>query len=760
MSPSDAETPKLKRTSWPVTLASQDLCVYPNPIDITATPNVTGTPTAVAFGQTFTSNENCYLIYPSIFAYGTIGTSTWDSSLPGGILTLPSTQLQSFRGPNPGLRTAAAYSFNFADLPPNHVPILAYEGNAYCANNAIDSVGNPFCQTIVENQYAPNLVYPTQFYALNPAWSSCNFDYAGLYDPPTALGTAGYLVGPTTNNGGGGGAAPTTSAAPGNSGHPVTPPATTISFTQPVTSPTGSSGNSGSGGNTGSGSGTGSSDPSGGDSGTGGTGSGSSGSGGNTGSGTGSSGNAGSGNSGTGNGGTGNSGTGSGNTGTGNTGTGDAGSGSGTGSNSGDPASGDSGTGSSGNTGSGNSGSGSGNGGTGNTGSGTDSGSNSGSGGAPALQDTDPSDGSGSGSGTGAVLTLGNGVGSNAGTVTASANGNGGIVVAGQTISQGGAAATVSGNIISVAQGGSIVVNPNGIAPATVAVSQLGGSGSGFGADAAVTSPPTAVLTLGGEVVTATAGSNGGVVIDGTSLPAGVVATVDGQTVSVAPGGSAVVVAENGQTRTIPLIAPSASVPQVAVLTLGDGEVVTATSITGPNGTPIIVIGGTTLTGGGPALTTDGVVLSAGSGGLVMSGVGSGSGSQVAGAIFTIGSSTFTAYESINGQGATVVVIGSQTLTVGGSPITLPDGEVVSAGTSGLIMVGGGNISSVPYSGIPAKTTSSAHLSSMTVLSPSGSAGTATAGATHTSKKNEVERVQVGLASVLMTCFVALLGVT
>lgn len=727
-----------------MTLASQDLCVYPNPIDITATPNVTGTPTAVAFGKTITSDENCYLLYPFIFAYGTIGASSssvWASTLSGGILTVPSSELQSFRGANPGLSTTANYPFNFADLPPNHVPVLAYEGGAYCADNAVDTAGNPFCQTIVENQYAPNLVYPTQFFAVDPALSSCNFDYNGLYDPPTALGTAGYLVGPTTNNGGGGGSAPTTPASPGNSGYPVTPPATTISFTQPVASPTGSSGNSGSGGNTGSGSGdsgTGSGDPSGGDSGTGGTGSGGSGSSGNTGSGSGSnSGAPGPGNSGTGS---------DGNTGSGSSGSGGGNSGTGTGN-------GGTGNGNAG-TGSGKSGTGAGNAGDppGNSGTGSDG--NTGSNSVPALGNTDPND---SGSGTGAVLTLGNGVGNNAGTVTASANGEGGIVVGGQTITPGGAAATVSGNVISAAQGGSIVVNPDGIAPATVAVSQIG-SGSGFGSDAAVTNSPTAVLTLGGEVVTATQGSNGGVVIDGTTLQAGQIATIGSQTVSVAPGGSGVVIAQNGQTSTIPLIAPSASAPKVAVLTLGDGEVVTATSITGPNGTPLIVIGSTTLTSGGAALTTDGVVLSAGPGGLVMSGA-SGSGSSVAGAVFTIGSEAFTAYESVNGQGATVVVIGSQTLTVGGPPVTLPDGEVVSAGTSGLLMVGGGSISSVPYSAIPAKTTSSADPSSMTILSPSGSAGTATAGATHTSKKSGVERVEVGFDSVLVAAFFAFLGV-
>jgi hypothetical protein len=318
------------------------------------------------------------------------------------------------------------------------------------------------------------------------------------------------------------------------------------------------------------------------------------------------------------------------------------------------------------------------------------------------------------------------------------------VVVAGETLTPGGSAATIGGNVFSAAPGGSIVVaNGNGEAASTIALSQIPAAGGA--AQAQVTPPASAILTLGGETVTAVQGSNGGVLIDGTTLPAGQIATIDGQTVSVAAGGNAVVIGQNGLTSTVPLVNPN---PNFAVFTLPNGQVVTATSMTGPNGSPIIVVGSVALTQGGAGFTTEGVVLSAGNGGLVMSGA---PGSNVEGAIFTIGSSTFTARESVNAQGSTIVVIGSQTVTVGGSPVTLADGEVVSAGTSGLVVIGAGGTSSVAYSAVPAASTPATESASLTsASSPSGS-GTGGSGgsqgtaSTSTKKKGDAARMGVDI---------------
>lgn len=542
----------------------------------------------------------------------------------------------------------------------------------YCANNAIDSAGNPFCQTVVENLYAPNLVYPTEFYDKYPQFSSCGFDYEGVFDPPTYLITVDSLP-PTSSEGVG---PTTTPASPGLSGHPVTPPATTVSFTQVPSVTTGVAGGSptavGPGsGNTGSGgSGPGNADPPGGsdpsDGGAPGTA------------------------------------TDGLDPAPGNIQTSNPGIGSGSNA---DPAGSDS----------------------ANSGSGT------------ALPDTDPND---SPSATGAVIGLGNG----GGTLTVSSNSGGDVVVAGTTLTPGGAAATVSGNVISAVSGGTIVVSQSGASASTIPLNGI----------IPASEHPSTVLTLGGQTITAAQAPGGGIVVGGSTISAGQVATIGGETVSALSDGSGIVFAQNGQTSTVSLAATS-SPPHIAILTLEDGSTVTATSSTGANGSPVYIVGSQTLTSGGEAITTDGTILSVGAGGLVMS--GSGSGSSVAGAVFTIGSMTFTAYESVYGQNTTVVVIGGQTATVGGSPITLPDGEVVSAGEHGLLMVGGGNISSVPYSAIAAATTTSSSMSSqsLTVLSPSRTAS-ATPPATTSSKKGDAICGCTSIGSVFVACFFAALA--
>jgi hypothetical protein len=176
------------------------LCHYPFPIDITASPANTAIPTAVAFGQTFTSDENCYLYYSEVIATLTTGNTvitavtfreprttlieddfsvtlpvSTEITLPGGILTIASTALQSYRGIMPAEYLSDVYSFNFADLPPNPVPILAYQGQPSCIAgfDFLPVLAATWCLTIVDAQYAPALVYPTQFLELDPLLASC-----------------------------------------------------------------------------------------------------------------------------------------------------------------------------------------------------------------------------------------------------------------------------------------------------------------------------------------------------------------------------------------------------------------------------------------------------------------------------------------------------------------------------------------------------------------------------------------------------------
>ena len=495
---------------WPVKLASQDLCIYPNPLDITATPAANEmVPTATAFGTAFTSDENCYISIASV----SVGWSPYyipKSSLPGGIITVPSSDLRSYRGHDPGQYVGNTYSFNFADLYPNHVPILAYEGTLECNDkNAGNPYEAPFCATIVEDLYAPNLVYPTQVYDMYPQWSSCGFDYEGLFDPPTFLVPA-YDLTPTSTPAG-----TTTSSPPALNDNQVTSPPTTLSATSPMTSAVGGPTNT-------------------------------------------------------------------------------------------------------------------------------------------AQSASAPSVSEASGNPSGGYSSGGSEGNSTPGTVRV---------------------ATEPTDASSIPIG------------TTVAVSAYEGNGSDTG-------------------------DNGGSNAESND------------------GG------------------PSYS-PGIAILTLGNGVTVTATSSTASNGSPVILIGAQTLTAG-TAFTTAGSVLSLSGDNLILSGASA----SATGAIFTEDSATLTAIQTVNSQGATVIDIdGDATATVGKGPVTLSNGEVVSAASNGLVVVGAGSTTTVSYSGI--QTTFSGippDVTTITFLTESS-----TTAATTSSKKGDSSKKVVNMAHLLSVFFLVAL---
>jgi len=351
-----------------------------------------------------------------------------------------------------------------------------------------------------------------------------------------------------------------------------------------------------------------------------------------------------------------------------------------------------------------------------------------------------------------AIIALGPGT-----TLTASTNPQGTIYVAGQTLRAGGPAATLpEGEILSAAAGGSIVVvQPAGFGGAsTIAVAPL---------PTAAAPPPSAVFAFGGEVVTAVPAPDGGLLINGTPLPPGVVATVNGVRLSAA-GSTAVVLASGGATRSIPLTADAAAgAAAVALFTMAGGVELTATSAGG-----VVRVGGVALSVGGSAVTTAGVVLSAGLAGLLVAADPSAGNSSVDGAVFAVGSAAFTAYESVDAKGDTVVVLGSQTLTVGGSPVTLSGGEVVSAGASELLLVGEGGTSNVSFSEILAATTtvttsttggSMEPTESLTFSDPdTATTGIAPTEASSTHKKNSVRRMDISWPSVVVGALVCVLA--
>ncbi|KAK4993385.1 hypothetical protein LTR66_006020 [Elasticomyces elasticus] len=325
------------------------------------------------------------------------------------------------------------------------------------------------------------------------------------------------------------------------------------------------------------------------------------------------------------------------------------------------------------------------------------------------------------------------------GSQTITANAGGSLVVGSQTISVGGPAVTVLGETVSLASNG-VVINgdtvpfstareaaataarsgvvvtvggqritaldpaspdslrsgiftPNQVATISgVVVSAgstalvVGGTTPPFSELPASTGKPGAVLTIG--PVTYTAFETSGAIILGTvTLKPNQLATISGEVISAYTGGVVV----HGSSIPFSIIAPTLLQGQ-AVFTAGS-RVLTASEVAGRTG--VVVVDGSTISIGGPAATINGQTISEGSAGLVVGTrtvpISAVSATQT-GAVFTIGSRTYTAFE-IAGSPNTVVVDGN-TLSIGG-PATTIDGQVISEGLNGLVV---GGSTTVPFS--------------------------------------------------------------
>ncbi|KAI7546400.1 hypothetical protein KC331_g5645 [Hortaea werneckii] len=101
---------------------------------------------------------------------------------------------------------------------------------AFALDECSKPVDDSFCSTIFTD-YRPVLSVPQQILNLDPAWSSCDVYWRGLYDPPKALQPAQVVMGPTTPAGDS--RATPTSAVPENSLVSPTVKPTTISGDPP-----------------------------------------------------------------------------------------------------------------------------------------------------------------------------------------------------------------------------------------------------------------------------------------------------------------------------------------------------------------------------------------------------------------------------------------------------------------------------------------------------------------------------------------------
>ena len=253
--------------------------------------------------------------------------------------------------------------------------------------------------------------------------------------------------------------------------------------------------------------------------------------------------------------------------------------------------------------------------------------------------------------------------GSNSGTITAGgqtlsyAASNGAIFVGSQTLTPG-SVATIAGQQVSLGSNGVLDVNGSPVATAPAAGTTPApavGSSSG-------------VLIAGGQTLSYSQLSNGGLVIGSTTLSPGSAATIDGQVVSVNPEG---VVDVNGSPAAT---GPTGGSPS-GVLTVG-GQTVSYTELSQGN----LVVGSSTLTPGSlvtingqvVSLAPDGVVDINGSPVITLP-VPINAGAVPSAGLLTLGSQTVSYHFS-----GSALVVGMQTLLPGHTIIV--DGDTLTLG--------------------------------------------------------------------------------
>ncbi|KAI9684960.1 MAG: hypothetical protein M1822_005609 [Bathelium mastoideum] len=254
------------------------------------------------------------------------------------------------------------------------------------------------------------------------------------------------------------------------------------------------------------------------------------------------------------------------------------------------------------------------------------------------------------------------------------------LVIGSKTLSAGGPAITINGQRISIGSQGAVIDSIT--EPYSAIGSQL--------------QLPEVAITLGSQAYTALE-SGGKVVLGSVTLTPGDPAqTISGETISAAPSGIVV----DGTTQpfsTPPPVLDGITAASEASFTIA-GHSYTALEVAGHSG-EVFIPGATsgsfiTLSVGGPAATISGQVISAAPSGVVVgtSTITYASATPVSAPVeveapFTLGGSSFTAFEVYGHSREVVVPSASITLSVGGPATTLA-GETISAASNGLVIDG------------------------------------------------------------------------
>jgi hypothetical protein len=190
------------------------------------------------------------------------------------------------------------------------------------------------------------------------------------------------------------------------------------------------------------------------------------------------------------------------------------------------------------------------------------------------------------------------------------------------------------------------------------------------------TATANANIVVAGETITAVKGGND-VVVAGTKLTVGQIATIAGTRVSVASDGIVV----GSSTATFSPVGSFTAKGGNAVTV--DGTIYLASTMAGHS--DAVLIAGQTLSNGGPAATVHGQVITKGLNGVSVvdpseAATGSSSHDQ-AESVVTIDGTAYTAVPIPGRSGA--VVLQGQTLSIGGSAVTVAD-HLITEGSNGV----------------------------------------------------------------------------
>lgn len=241
------------------------------------------------------------------------------------------------------------------------------------------------------------------------------------------------------------------------------------------------------------------------------------------------------------------------------------------------------------------------------------------------------------------------------GSASATALSSGGFVIAGQTLTKGGSVIASGTTYVLPSSGSAIVVNgqTTAIAPQPVI---------------AQTSSPLVF-----DSAIATALSSGGFVVEGQTLTQGGAVTVAGTTYALPSSGSSIVI--NGQTTAFrPEASPTVILGSATALHISSSAYVLGSQTLVPGST--ITVSGTTyaLPSSGNSVIINGQTTTIAAAATYVPGI-------------TLGTQVYTPHPA----SASVLVIGSQTLSAGGSAITI-SGQTVSvpaSASSGVVVVNG-----------------------------------------------------------------------